>query len=74
MGAVWRRGSILASHPAAPGSFLAVPRIVFLMLRKVIDGTTYNSGQRSDDVNRTHLVLASGWQAITTKNKSWPRF
>ena len=37
-------GSILASHPAAPGSILGIPK----------------SGQRLENVDRTHLVLASG--------------
>ena len=42
-GAAKHRGSILASHPAALGLILAVPKI---------------RGQRLDNVKRTHLILA----------------
>ena len=53
--------SILASHPAAPGSVLGVPKnLSLLMLLRFIDSTAWNSGQRLYQVNRTHLVLASG--------------
>ena len=30
------------------------------MLLRFIDGTAYNSGQRLDNVNQAHLVLAGG--------------
>ena len=40
--------------------FLAFPRIFLLMLLTFIDWTAQNSGQRLDNVNKTHLVLASG--------------
>ena len=39
--------------------FSAIPRIFLLLLLRFIDGTGLNSGQRLDNVNRAHLVLAS---------------
>ena len=50
-GAAWHRGIKLASHPAAPGTILAFPRILLLMLLRFIDCTAKNSGQRLDNVN-----------------------
>ena len=47
----WHRGSILASHPVAPGSILGVPKNLSLMLLRFIDGAVSNSGQRLDNVN-----------------------
>ena len=40
--------------------FSTFPRIFVLMLLRFIDGTGYNIGQRNDNVNQTHLVLAGG--------------
>ena len=40
--------------------FSAFPRIRLLMLLRFFDGTAYNSGQRLENVNRTHLLPASG--------------
>ena len=40
--------------------FSMLPRIFLLMLLIFIDDTVYDSGQRLDNVNRTHLVLADG--------------
>ena len=55
--------SILASHPAAPGSNPSTPKNFseqILKLLRVINSTALNSGQRLDNVDPTHLVLASG--------------
>ena len=38
---------------------LPLPRIFLLTLLRFIDSTTQNSGKRLDNVNLTHLVLAS---------------
>ena len=46
--------SVLALHPATPASILGSPNF-FLLILLFID-----RGQRLDNVNRTHLVLASG--------------
>ena len=51
--------SILASLPAAPGSILGIPKN-FSLDAAESDSTGCNSGQRLDNVNLTHLVLASG--------------
>ena len=40
--------------------FSAFPSIFPLMLLRFIDDIAKSSGQRLDNVNRTHLVLASG--------------
>ena len=40
--------------------FSTFPIIFVLMLLRFIDGTGYNIGQRNDNVNQTHLVLAGG--------------
>ena len=50
-------GSKLALHPAAPGS----------MLQRFI---AWNCGQRLDNVDRTHIVLASGKLALPKHFKS----
>ena len=50
--------SILASHPAENFSE------EILMLLRFIDSTALNSGQRLDNFNQTHLVLASGKLAM----------
>ena len=46
--------SVLASHPAAPGSILRVPEIFLIisdsMLQRFNDRPAQNSGQRLDDV------------------------
>ena len=39
---------------------LVIPKNFLLILPRFIDGSAQNSGQRLDNVNRTHLVLASG--------------
>ena len=49
---------LLSQQPRV--QFSVSPRIFLLMLLRFIDGTAYNSGQRHDNVNPTHLVLASG--------------
>ena len=54
------RGGILASHPAAPGSILNIPIIFLLVLQRFIRSTAQKSELRHDNVNPTHLVLASG--------------
>ena len=57
-----------ASHPEAPGSIFDVPPKNYVknslgnmksMMQRCIDGWEA-SGQRLDNVKRTHLVLASG--------------
>ena len=40
--------------------FLVFPITFLLMLLSFIEGSTSNSGQRLENVNGTHLVLASG--------------
>ena len=52
--------SNLALHPVALGLILGFPKNFFLMLLRFIDGTAKASGQKLDNVNRTHLVLAIG--------------
>ena len=59
-GAAWHRGSILASHPGAPGLIPGVPS-------KIVDVAEVNqwccleeSGQLLENVDQTHLVVASG--------------
>ena len=46
-------------QPAARIRFSAFPRIFLLILLRLIGSTPYNSGQRLDNVNGIHLVLAS---------------
>ena len=46
---------------SSPGLFYWHSQECFLlMLPRFFDGTAWNSGHRLDNVNRTHLVLASG--------------
>ena len=40
VGAAWQRSSIPASHPAASGPILVIPKNVVLVLLRFIDGTT----------------------------------
>ena len=58
--------SVLSLHPAAPGSILRIPESFSenlgrsnSMLQRFIDGPAHNIGQRLDNVNQNHLVLAS---------------
>ena len=55
--------SVLALHPAAPNSIPGVPNNFseFLMLPRLIDGAAAQSSgqQRHNNVDQTHLVLAS---------------
>ena len=51
--------SLLASHIAAPCSILGIPKILLMLLR-FIDSAALNSGERLENVNQTHLVLARG--------------
>ena len=37
----------------------------------IIDGTAYNSGQRLDHVNQTHLVLARGKLVLQKIKEGW---
>ena len=60
-GTAWHRGSILASHPAAPG---LIPQ---KNQRKIFNVAEVNQqrwleerGQWLENVDLTHLVLASG--------------
>ena len=57
--AVWRRGRILAFHLAAPASILGIPKNFSLCVADTYWQRCLESGQRLDDVNQTHLVLAS---------------
>ena len=62
--------SILASHPAAPGSNPSIPKRFsdeILKLLRLIDGTAKNSDQRLDNVYQIHLVLASGKLVLQKK-------
>ena len=56
-------GSIRASHPAAPGSIFCVLKKISLgKINLMLQGRPCleASGQRLDNVNQIHLVLASG--------------
>ena len=55
-------GSIRASHLADPGSNPSISKVFSLMLLRLVDGGAQNSGQWLNNVDRTHLVLASGNQ------------
>ena len=59
--------SILALQPAALGSILIVPKYFLSMLQGLIDFTTWNCGQKLDNINETNQVLASGWLACAAK-------
>ena len=62
------KGKILVSHSAAPGFDSRCSQEYFLlMLLRFIDGIAQNSGQRLDNVNRAHLVLASGKLVLQKK-------
>ena len=54
--------SELALHPGSiihiPESFSENHGRINLMLQRFIDSPAWNSGERLDNVNRTHLVLA----------------
>ena len=51
--------SIFALHPAALGSILCVPKYLYLLMKlRFIDEHCLE--QRLENVNQTHLVLASG--------------
>ena len=56
-GAAKHNDSVLALHPAGPGSILCVPKTIsiqdffLLMLLRFIDDTAYNSGKRLVHVN-----------------------
>ena len=43
------------------------------MLPRFIDSTAQNSGQRLGNVNRTHLVLASG-KLVLQNNKNYKNY
>ena len=53
--------SILALQPAALGSILIVPKYFLSMLQGLIYCTTWNCGQKLDNINETNQVPASGW-------------
>ena len=59
--------SILALQPAALGSILIVPKYFLSMLQGLIDCTTWNCGQKLDNINETTQVLASGWLPCVAK-------
>ena len=54
-------------------SHSADPVLILLMLLRFIGGIALNSGQRLDNVNRAHLVLASGKLVLqkVQKQKHW---
>ena len=58
-GAAEYRGSVRASHPAAPSSIISVSKKIsqktLIQCYQVV-----LSGQRLDNIKRTHIVLASG--------------
>ena len=58
-GGAQQNGSVFGLHPAAPGLILHVPENNS-MLQRFIDGPAQNTGQRLDNINQTHLVLARG--------------
>ena len=52
--------SVVALHPVAPGYILSAPKnFCSLKLLRFIEETAKNTGQRLDNVNQTHIVLAS---------------
>ena len=57
--AAQRRGSIFAYHPAPEVQFSTFPKIYFVDGEIKQRGWLEESGQRLDNVERTHLVLAS---------------
>ena len=57
--AAWRRGRIIAFCLAALGSILSIPKNFSLDVAEIYWQRCLESGQRLDDVNQTHLVLAS---------------
>ena len=46
---------VLALHPASLGLILGVPKNFSLDVDEIFDSSALNSGQRLDNVNRTHL-------------------
>ena len=84
VGVGWGVGSICTSHPAAPGSILRVPecfswgnflgKINFDVAEIYWQPCLEASGQRPDNVKRTHLVLASGKLVLqkTFPGLLWP--
>ena len=65
-GAAYHRGSILASHPAAPGLIPSIPENFFI--GTIIDVAYVN--QRpwlEESVDQNHLVLASGQPVLQKK-------
>ena len=64
------RGSILASHPAAPGSIPSIPTNFSMERVSILVGEVNQqrwleeSGQWLENVDRTHPVLASGKPVI----------
>ena len=57
----WRhRGNILASHTAAPGLILGIPKAFFSVAEIYRWRWLEESGQRLENDDWTHLVLASG--------------
>ena len=55
------------------GSIPSIPKFFseeILKLLSLTHGTAENSGQRLDNVNRTHLALASGKLVLQKKNSS----
>ena len=59
-GAARHRGRILASHKAPPGLILGIPKNYFDVAEIYQCRWLEESGQRLENVDRTHLVLASG--------------
>ena len=59
LGAAQQRGSVLASHPTAPGLIPSIPKIINVAK---VNQWRYleESGQWLEHVDQTHLVLDSG--------------
>ena len=72
------RGSIFASHPAAPGSILSVPKVYFDVADIYRQQWLEGSGKRLENVDGTILVLASGKFVLQKKHLNFspcsPRF
>ena len=69
------RGSRLAPHPPATGLIPSIPKKI---RRKIINIAEVNqhhwleeSGQWLENVDRTHLVLASGKPVLQKKFQRW---
>ena len=71
-GAAQHRGSVHASHPAAPGSILGVPEEILSLDVAEIRGRPCSAVQKLNKSDWTHLVLQK--MALTNGYDSYPSF